>query len=86
MTAPFPLDVPRFTAPALCAEADPDAWHPVKGGSPRAAKRVCARCPARDECLTYALDHRLINQHDGIWGGLTWRERRAMVDNGQEAA
>ena len=38
------------------------------------AKAICARCPAREACLAYALD---TGQAYGIWGGLTEDERRA---------
>jgi WhiB family redox-sensing transcriptional regulator len=39
------------------------------------AKRVCARCPVRDECLDYALR---VHEELGIWGGLDAPERRAL--------
>ncbi|MFE2850211.1 WhiB family transcriptional regulator [Streptomyces lavendulae] len=40
------------------------------------AKRVCTGCPVRTECLTEALDNRI---EFGIWGGMTERERRALL-------
>ena len=40
------------------------------------AKAICARCPARDACLAYALD---AGEAYGVWGGLTEDERRAML-------
>ena len=58
---------------ALCAETDPEAFFPDKGGSTREAKRVCAGCPVRAECLEYALAG---DERFGIWGGLSERERR----------
>lgn len=39
------------------------------------AKAICRRCPVRDACLSYALDN---NVTDGIFGGLTERERAAV--------
>lgn len=36
------------------------------------AKRMCASCPVRTECLEYALD---IKEPHGIWGGLNEHER-----------
>ena len=39
------------------------------------AKRVCATCPVREQCLTYALTR---NEKYGIWGGLTEKERTQM--------
>ena len=58
---------------ALCAETDPEAFFPEKGGSTRDAKRVCAGCPVRLQCLEFALDN---DERFGIWGGLSERERR----------
>ena len=58
---------------ALCAETDPEAFFPEKGGSTREAKRVCSGCAVRDECLEYALSN---DERFGIWGGLSERERR----------
>ncbi len=39
---------------ALCAQTDPEAFFPEKGGSTREAKRVCRSCEVRAECLEYA--------------------------------
>ena len=58
---------------ALCAQTDPEAFFPEKGGSTREAKRVCRSCEVRSECLEYALEN---DERFGIWGGLSERERR----------
>lgn len=60
---------------ALCAQTDPEAFFPEKGGSTREAKRVCAACEVREECLEYALAH---DERFGIWGGMSERERRKL--------
>ncbi|BBZ06739.1 transcriptional regulator WhiB2 [Mycolicibacterium doricum] len=60
---------------ALCAQTDPEAFFPEKGGSTREAKRICHGCEVRDECLDYALAH---DERFGIWGGLSERERRRL--------
>ena len=60
---------------ALCAQTDPEAFFPEKGGSTREAKRVCTSCEVRAECLEYALEN---DERFGIWGGLSERERRRM--------
>ena len=60
---------------ALCAQTDPEAFFPEKGGSTREAKRICVRCEVRAECLDYALAH---DERFGIWGGLSERERRRL--------
>jgi len=58
---------------ALCAQTDPEAFFPEKGGSTREAKRVCRSCDVRSECLEHALEN---DERFGIWGGLSERERR----------
>ena len=60
---------------ALCAQTDPEAFFPEKGGSTREAKKVCRGCEVRAECLEYALEH---DERFGIWGGLSERERRRL--------
>ena len=60
---------------AQCAGSNPDLWVPDSepAGDPnvQAAKRVCARCPVRAECLEDAVQH----GDSGIRGGLTTVER-----------
>jgi WhiB family redox-sensing transcriptional regulator len=58
---------------ALCAQTDPEAFFPEKGGSTREAKKVCKVCEVRPECLEYALDN---DERFGIWGGVSERDRR----------
>ena len=60
---------------ALCAQTDPEAFFPEKGGSTREAKRVCLSCDVRGDCLEYAL---MNDERFGIWGGLSERERRKL--------
>ena len=60
---------------ALCAQTDPEAFFPEKGGSTREAKKVCLTCEVRQECLEYALGN---DERFGIWGGLSERERRKL--------
>lgn len=60
---------------ALCAQTDPEAFFPEKGGSTREAKKVCVSCDVRPECLEYALEH---DERFGIWGGMSERERRRL--------
>lgn len=60
---------------ALCAQTDPEAFFPEKGGSTRDAKRICTSCEVRSQCLEYALAN---DERFGIWGGLSERERRKL--------
>jgi WhiB family redox-sensing transcriptional regulator len=69
------VEEPNWQERALCAQTDPEAFFPEKGGSTREAKKVCLSCDVRDECLQYALDN---DERFGIWGGLSDRERRKL--------
>ena len=60
---------------SLCAQTDPEAFFPEKGGSTRDAKKICTSCEVRAECLEYALAN---DERFGIWGGLSERERRKL--------
>ncbi len=68
-------DPPEWQERALCAQTDPEAFFPEKGGSTREAKRICSGCEVRNECLEYALEK---DERFGIWGGMSERERRRL--------
>jgi WhiB family redox-sensing transcriptional regulator len=61
---------------------DPEIFYPEKGGSTKAAKAVCAKCPVRAECLADSLAN---ETRFGVLGGLSERERRKLI-KAQEAA
>ena len=61
---------------ANCKGLDPELFFPTREASPQqveAAKAVCAGCTVTEQCLHLAL---LNNEKDGIWGGLSGRQRR----------
>ena len=60
---------------ALCQQSAPDELF-VRGAEQHKAKAVCGACPVRAECLAEALDNEI---EWGVWGGLTERERRALL-------
>lgn len=63
---------------AACGGADPEQFFPGKGGTnANPAKRVCARCPVRAECLRFALANDITH---GVFGGLAPRTRRPLQD------
>lgn len=74
---------PRETAwieRAACIGEDPELFFPVGSTAPAVrqaarAKRVCAACPVRGECLRWSLD---TCQDAGVWGGLDEEERRVI--------
>ncbi|MFI8193428.1 WhiB family transcriptional regulator [Streptomyces sp. NPDC085946] len=60
---------------AACRGTDPEELF-ADGARQNRAKAVCAGCPVRTECLVEALDNRI---EWGVWGGMTERERRALL-------
>lgn len=69
------VTIPEWYAGALCAQTDPEAFYPKKGGNVAVAKKVCAVCPVRAQCLEWALD---TVELWGVWGGTTRLERRKL--------
>jgi WhiB family transcriptional regulator, redox-sensing transcriptional regulator len=65
----------RWRELAACRGTDLNLFFPVRGESAEPARQVCAACPVRQPCLDYAVSNAIT---DGIWGGLTERERRAL--------
>ncbi len=64
-----------WTTDAACRGSDPDTLF-VQGAAQNRAKAVCLGCSVRTECLADALDNRV---EFGVWGGMTERERRALL-------
>lgn len=60
---------------AACRNVGPDVLF-VKGAEQNRAKQLCSGCPVRSECLAEALDNEI---EWGVWGGMTERERRALL-------
>lgn len=65
----------HWTAYGACSGSPPDDLF-VEGAAQRSAREVCIGCPVRIECLVDALDHQILF---GVWGGMTERERRALL-------
>jgi WhiB family transcriptional regulator, redox-sensing transcriptional regulator len=64
-----------WAARASCADTGPAVFFPPHGDPAAQARQICARCPVRSDCLTYALD---ADERYGIWGGLDPDERRRL--------
>jgi WhiB family transcriptional regulator, redox-sensing transcriptional regulator len=58
-----------------CVGRNPDELF-VSGAAQREAAKVCGACPVKLECLADALDNHI---EFGVWGGLTERQRRAIL-------
>jgi WhiB family redox-sensing transcriptional regulator len=69
------LWVDEWAREASCAGQDPEALF-VRGKAQNDAKAVCKTCPVLAQCLAEALDSRT---EFGVWGGMTERERRALL-------
>lgn len=66
---------------ALCAQTDPEIFHPDKGQSSFPARLICRKCAVRAECLDYALRHNVT----GVWGGKSEHQRRKMKQERRRA-
>jgi WhiB family redox-sensing transcriptional regulator len=64
-----------WVSKALCRESDPDNLF-VKGAAQRGAAAICRHCPVILECAADALDNAV---EYGVWGGMTERQRRALL-------
>ncbi|MGH3961204.1 WhiB family transcriptional regulator [Mycobacterium sp.] len=64
-----------WVSQALCRGADPDELF-VRGAAQRKAAVICRHCPVMLECAADALDNRV---EFGVWGGMTERQRRALL-------
>jgi hypothetical protein len=74
------IALPRFRERAVCSGLPPSWFFPRKDESAQPAKDICngtdgrPPCPARQECLAWALTH----EEAGVWGGLSEDEREAL--------
>ncbi len=66
----------------VCAQADPEAWFPEKGGLTRPAKKICWSCPERRPCMKTSMT---IEERFGVWAGLSERDRRARAPTWRKA-
>lgn len=67
---------------SLCSTIEEDYWFPVATSEDaklafrqrKLALEACGRCPVKDQCL----EHALVYEEHGIWGGTTPRERKKL--------
>jgi WhiB family redox-sensing transcriptional regulator len=64
-----------WVSKALCRATDPDQLF-VRGAAQRKAAVICRHCPVMQECGADALDNKV---EFGVWGGMTERQRRALL-------
>lgn len=70
-----PAETRDWTRQGKCVTRNPDELF-VSGAAQRDAAKICSGCPVRLECLADALDNQV---EFGVWGGLTERQRRALL-------
>lgn len=58
-----------------CLKGDPELFFPNAADDPDPAIAVCRTCSVQAACLAAALD---AGECDGVWGGTSPAERRAM--------
>lgn len=63
---------------AACKDADPELFF---GPGTAEAKRICDRCPVRDQCRDYSRGDTY-----GVWGGESEQDRRARRPGRQPSA
>ena len=66
---------PNWQLRANCRGLDPSMFFTRRGDfhADQSAKAVCRACPVKAECLELGMTER-----EGIWGGLSARERRVL--------
>src|SRR6185437_8870265 len=64
---------PAWHREAACRNEPTETFWPARGGSYARARRICAGCPVRSECLAVAMADAEL---DGMWGGTIERQRR----------
>jgi len=74
-------DSSQWRERAACRRSDPELFFPVTETGPSQlqigqAKQICQACPVQRTCLAWALRNSVT---DGIWGGSTQIERRALL-------
>jgi len=71
----YPVEDRPWLEHAACKHLDTNIFYPGRGGLLHLARKICASCPVRRECLDYAVEnHEML----GVWGGTSERERRKM--------
>lgn len=68
---------------AECKGLNTEIFYPSDGLGVIAAKKICAMCVVKQNCLDYAIKHQHIS---GVWGGASERDRKRIVKNRQKGS
>ncbi|MDA8391953.1 MAG: WhiB family transcriptional regulator [Actinomycetota bacterium] len=63
-------------AQGKCRDLPPSLFFPSDGVGVEVARKICAECSVREQCLEYAVSQRIDH---GVWGGASERERRRIA-------
>lgn len=66
----------EWMARGKCRDLPPSLFFPSDGVGVEVARKICAECCVREECLEYAVSQRIDH---GVWGGASERERRRIA-------
>lgn len=68
---------PWWWEQAACRGEPAHLFFPDRGdaGNVRLARSICAECPVKLDCGSWAVEH---NERFGMWGGTSPRERRVI--------
>jgi WhiB family redox-sensing transcriptional regulator len=74
-----------WVADGACRGAGTSLWFAERGdmATMRLAKATCDACPVRQPCGDYGLEHSSLN---GMWGGLSERQRRLIRQQRRKAS
>lgn len=61
---------------AECVDFPPGTFFPADGAGVEVAKKICAACVVKEDCLEYAISNK---ENHGVWGGTSERERRRIL-------
>lgn len=76
-TAPAPAsEVTAWMAFGNCRNYAPSVFFPSDGVGVDRARKICKTCSVSEQCIEYALEHRIDH---GVWGGTSERERRRIL-------
>ena len=71
-----------WASKALCTADDSDELF-ARGAAQRKAAIICRHCPVMQQCAAEALDSHV---EYGVWGGMTERQRRALLKQHPEVS
>ena len=72
-----------WMARGSCRTVEPSVFFPSDGVGVEVARQICQTCPVKQQCLEYAIHHRIDH---GVWGGASERERRRIARRRRVAA